>query len=824
MSLRVPRLHTGPCAACGARLLQTHSWFGCAKVSLRPWTGDRHSMGLYSVDYCADGESTVPKFTSAIVFVVMSFVVEAVLDGEVGRTFILNHNHLPWENASQTCRDMNGTLAKIDHIYVIPDMGFADAWTLWVGLKINSTKPAWEDGAGVNWTNWYGPMGWRQGKDPVCTAAVTPLRYGFVWLAKDCNEALPSLCEVPGGTCRFNVTYHATLTGFNDKMESLSREECQESCRTMRDIDCRSFDAHRESQVCQMSRETRWSQPQDFVLAIQYWDYYHWTCIEGTYLNGEYGIPNGVELPTTPEITTSVSTEPSTAVENSTVSEEMVCFKVKPPTENETEEIQKEVEELQTMTEVYKEHNKLKKKTSRSDPRGSAATVGSVAVGLVVTIFLLIVLSDIISCPQHLRQMNKRGAPWGRWYRRLKRRRRRKKQQKAMQFTEYGEGKGTSASQGPLVLSARVPRSFQPQGLQADDTVEHVYSNGLQSQNGQLPVNRKLEQHLERIRQLELQFGGGLRKSSKMAVSCPNLDKMDTAIPGMTDTQGGSDAQQGEERCHPFSGGGNLGMKTAGGPRIRIMRLGSRESGEVRTDPIQCENLNQCEDHNQCEDLNQCEEDPNQCEDHNQCKDENTVVSPSPVLFSRPNITCPDDAESSQSEEVDGSSKRTHFFISLQNGQVPVLNTSEHIELSEFKNLLHSQQPSRARAKDRDPVSGSGSENLFMQVEVEPEHQGCESDNEREQGEAERQPNESQAASETISPASSSPPTPRPQVEIWIEEDHTPTSEEHLTSSTIVNNKLLRVREYPHSFKHFKQQVQTKHSSETPSDKIINTE
>lgn len=84
------------------------------------------------------------------------------------------------------------------------------------------------------------------------------------------------------GHCHFTLTPRASVTAYNNLIKiDISKEDCLELCRTTRDFDCRSVEVHTTFDVCQLSAESRWSQPRAFGTSDRDWDYYHWTCING---------------------------------------------------------------------------------------------------------------------------------------------------------------------------------------------------------------------------------------------------------------------------------------------------------------------------------------------------------------------------------------------------------------------------------------------------------------------------------------------------------------------------------------------------------------
>ncbi|XP_070212555.1 uncharacterized protein, partial [Littorina saxatilis] len=459
------------------------------------------------------GYAVTSSIVAVVVFSAVTSVIHAVTDADVGRTFILNPEYLSWEAAKQKCQDLNGVLAKVDAFHVVPELGYDEEWTVWVGLKVISMNNlTWEDGSEVNWTNWY-IVDWDN-ENPACVTIMTTPPYS--WVMRSCNKTLPSLCEIPGGACNFTKTEHASLKAFNDRHVYEDAASCLKMCEETRELDCRSLEVQRaNAKTCQLSIESRWTQPQDFITGDRYWDYYHWTCINGTYLGGVYVSPNGAYLPST-EAATVTPTEPTTVPPTeptTTTDPDVVCVKIKPIPENETEEVHEEVKELRTLAAAFTEQKKMKKRISTTDPRPSATYVGSVAVGLVLGVLGLVVCLDLLSLPRHVSEMARRGACCGQCTKRFKK----KRKDKDMRFTEFG-GRPTRRL-GPLMIGARMPRNFKPKRLPKDKRVESTYNSTASGED----KSQKLGLHLERIRRLEQ--GLGVRTGPSRSGSALSLDE-----------------------------------------------------------------------------------------------------------------------------------------------------------------------------------------------------------------------------------------------------------------------------------------------------------
>ncbi|KAK7484924.1 hypothetical protein BaRGS_00023844 [Batillaria attramentaria] len=375
--------------------------------------------------------------TSCVTFLVLAVTMAtrtgAVTDDEYGRKFVLIPTPMTWDEASDKCSEMNGTLGTIDSYDVIPDLGYDWGWTLWVGLKI-SDNMTWEDGAEVNWTHWSGAVD-LNATNATCTAALTHRPYS--WVQRPCSDLLASVCQIVEGSCHFVLVKGSSIKGFNDKIEELDRASCLEACRTARDFDCRSAEVHAQYNACQMSHENRWSQEAKFLINDRNWDYYHWTCVNAPEPEGE-----------------------------------KVCVYVKPITKNETEEVREDVQELQDLGVTFKEQKRLKKKVSTPDPRASATYIGVFAMGFVAVVLGLIVCLDIMSLPRHLEQMH--GITCGdcKIRKKLKFLKRRE-----VKFTEYSEHRARILAAGDaLVISPRVPHNFRPSGLTKDVNIERTYA------------------------------------------------------------------------------------------------------------------------------------------------------------------------------------------------------------------------------------------------------------------------------------------------------------------------------------------------------------
>ncbi|KAL8562785.1 hypothetical protein ACOMHN_022660 [Nucella lapillus] len=353
-------------------------------------------------------------------------------------------------------------------------------WTLWVGLKVTSLdNMTWEDGKKVDWTNWHGHLDGTKDLD-LCVSVVTSPPYS--WQLASCNETFPSLCEISGGSCRFTYTPHASLTSWNDRLVSGNNETCLQRCQTIRDMDCRSVEVNREIDKCQFSTQTRWTQPQSFGTGSSRWDYYHWTCVNGTYLSSGGVSPNGVDLPTV--LPTTLPPASSSAPQETTDNgeeEEVVCVKVnKTPSANETKVVEQEVRELQTMARTYKEQKRLKKKVSTPNTKASATYVGSLAVGLVLTVLGFIVCLDLLSLQRFIEDLHRHGAPCGKCARVLSKKKGARGKRKRVQFSDYPESShtrpGTSQLSPTVFVHSRFPRHFRPLAMADDPHLESVYS------------------------------------------------------------------------------------------------------------------------------------------------------------------------------------------------------------------------------------------------------------------------------------------------------------------------------------------------------------
>ncbi|XP_076461509.1 lymphocyte antigen 75-like [Babylonia areolata] len=235
---------------------------------------------------------SLPMLTT--ILFVMTSGCDGVTDEDIGRTFVLNSDDLTWGEAHARCQALGGHLATIDGPTLVPEMEYEGKWTLWVGLKVTSpSNMTWADGKKVDWTNWRGNPDWTKDVG-LCVSVATLSPYS--WVLMSCNTLLPSLCEVPGGTCRFTLTHHASLVSLNDKIVS-GRDTCLQECIATRELDCRSVEVHRVDDVCQFSTSTRWSNPSAFVRGAKNWDFHQWTCVNGTYLTDDGVTPNGADGP-----------------------------------------------------------------------------------------------------------------------------------------------------------------------------------------------------------------------------------------------------------------------------------------------------------------------------------------------------------------------------------------------------------------------------------------------------------------------------------------------------------------------------------------------
>ncbi|XP_025096212.1 uncharacterized protein LOC112565125 [Pomacea canaliculata] len=374
-----------------------------------------------------------PFLGSLFLLCMMTRPCWGVTDSDVARRFVLNPEPLTWDQASDRCAMLNGTLATIDHMDTIPNFELSGEWTMWVGLKVvPSVNMTWQDGGDVLWSNWKDEPNMNI-TNMTCTSAVSAFPYS--WRPRPCTDLLPSLCQILEGHCHFTVTPRASVTAYNNLIKiDISKEDCLELCRTTQDFDCRSVEVHRSFDVCQLSAESRWSQPRAFGTSDRDWDYYHWTCINGSY-SGEHTTEsdnndnsyNNMSTESTPPLSStseSASTSPLTTTESEG---QLVCVVVRQTSDNTSGVIRQEVQELKDLSYVIKQQQKIKKKVTVSDPRVSATYVGSLAVGVSLAVLGVIVIIDLMSLPKHFREMQKHGSLCGR----CQKARRKKKSRKA---------------------------------------------------------------------------------------------------------------------------------------------------------------------------------------------------------------------------------------------------------------------------------------------------------------------------------------------------------------------------------------------------------
>ncbi|XP_076461510.1 uncharacterized protein LOC143294001 [Babylonia areolata] len=156
--------------------------------------------------------------------------------------------------------------------------------------------------------------------------------------------------------------------------------------------------------------------------------------------------------------------------------EEGECIKVKKPSTNETKAVEEEVRELQDLARTYQEQSRLKKKISTPNTRPSATYVGSMAVGLVMSVLGVIVCLDLLSLHRFLGDLHRQGAPCGKCAKLCKKRRLPRKT-KRVHFTQYPASFAhTSHTRTPVFIHSRFPRDFTPRSLSEDPRVESVYA------------------------------------------------------------------------------------------------------------------------------------------------------------------------------------------------------------------------------------------------------------------------------------------------------------------------------------------------------------
>ncbi|XP_011424220.3 uncharacterized protein [Magallana gigas] len=207
-------------------------------------------------------------------------------------TYVYYSERRNWNDASQTCAQTDGMLARFPDVSTVMD--------------ILEELPAIK-----NITVWNNIKDTNPNGQPWNYCSTITLNSNRTMSLFPCQQALPFMCQYQKGQCRYRI-YEQNMIQSNDVLTitAIMWQRCHDLCETVTEITCRSFEYNPGSQYCQLSDTNRWRETNQFAFNVPSWDYYHKSCVTAL-LQQEYTTTTP-SRPITSSMTSPVSIETNT--------------------------------------------------------------------------------------------------------------------------------------------------------------------------------------------------------------------------------------------------------------------------------------------------------------------------------------------------------------------------------------------------------------------------------------------------------------------------------------------------------------------------------